>query len=74
MRLIMIGRKIVGGSCVGGVKEMQEMIDFASKHNIIADIELIPINYVNTAMERLSKGDVKYRFVIDIANSLTSFS
>ncbi|KAL3726346.1 hypothetical protein ACJRO7_031265 [Eucalyptus globulus] len=71
---LLMGRKIVGGSCVGGVKEMQEMIDFASKHNIIADIELIPINYVNTAMERLSKGDVKYRFVIDIANSLASFS
>lgn len=52
---------------------MQEMINFATKYNIIADIELIPMDYVNTAMERLLKGDVKYRFVIDIANSLKSF-
>ncbi|XP_056176464.1 probable mannitol dehydrogenase [Syzygium oleosum] len=70
---LLMGRKIVGGSLVGGVKETQEMINFATKHNIIADIELIPMDYVNTAIERLLKGDVKYRFVIDIANSLKSF-
>ncbi|KAI6694976.1 hypothetical protein NL676_022686 [Syzygium grande] len=70
---LLMGRKIVGGSLVGGVKETQEMINFATKYNIIADIELIPMDYVNTAMERLLKGDVKYRFVIDIANSLKSF-
>lgn len=66
----MTGRKIVGGSSIGGMKETQEMIDFAAKHNIVADIEVIPIDYVNTAMERLSRADVKYRFVIDIANTL----
>ncbi|XP_030974173.1 probable mannitol dehydrogenase [Quercus lobata] len=67
---ILLGRKIVGGSCIGGLKETQEMIDFAAKHNITADIEVIPIDYVNTAMERLVKADVRYRFVIDIGNTL----
>lgn len=46
------------------------MIDFAAKHNVKPDIEVIPIDYVNTAMERLQKADVKYRFVIDIGNTL----
>ena len=61
---------MVGSSGAGGLKETQEMMDFAAKHNITADIEVIPMDYVNTAMERLEKGDVKYRFVIDVANSL----
>nr|QSL78022.1 Alcohol dehydrogenase like, zinc-type 2 cytoplasmic [Nigella sativa] len=69
---LLMGRKLVSGSAIGGIKETQEMIDFAAKHNITADIEVIPIDYVNTAMERLVKGDVKYRFVIDVANSLKS--
>lgn len=64
------GRKIVAGSGIGGMKETQEMIDFAAKHNITADIEVIPIDYLNTAMERLVKADVRYRFVIDIGNTL----
>ncbi|KAB1211053.1 putative mannitol dehydrogenase [Morella rubra] len=68
----MTGRKMVGGSGIGGMKETQEMIDFAAKHNITADIEVIPIDYVNTAMERLEKADVRYRFVIDIGNTLKS--
>nr|XP_023870438.1 probable mannitol dehydrogenase [Quercus suber]POF24153.1 putative mannitol dehydrogenase [Quercus suber] len=67
---LLMGRKLLGGSCAGGMKETQEMIDFAAKHNIIADIEIIPIDYVNTAMERLVKTDVRYRFVIDIGNTL----
>lgn len=46
------------------------MVDFAAKHNITADIEVIPIDYINTAMDRLAKGDVKYRFVIDVGNTL----
>ncbi|OWM66195.1 hypothetical protein CDL15_Pgr013412 [Punica granatum] len=66
------GRKVVGGSLIGGLKETQEMVEFASKHNITADIEVIRMDYVNTAMERLLKADVKYRFVIDIGNSLSS--
>ncbi|GMP66135.1 hypothetical protein CsSME_00026615 [Camellia sinensis var. sinensis] len=67
---LLMGRKLVAGSLTGGLKEAQEMIDFAAKHNITADIEVIPMDYVNTAMERLTKSDVKYRFVIDVANTL----
>ncbi|KAM1349749.1 hypothetical protein EV1_003767 [Malus domestica] len=69
---LLVGRKIVASSTIGGMKETQEMIDFASKHNITADIEVIPMDYVNTAMERLLKADVRYRFVIDIGNTLKS--
>ncbi|CAH1416381.1 unnamed protein product [Lactuca virosa] len=67
---LLFGRKMVGGSLIGGIKETQEMIEFAAKHNITAAIELIPIEYINTAMERLAKADVRYRFVIDIGNTL----
>ena len=67
----MTRRKLVGGSCAGAMKETQEMIDFAAKHNITADIEVIPIDYVNTAMERLVKTDVRYRY---IGNTLKSSS
>lgn len=65
-----VGRKLVAGSAIGGLKETQEMIDFAAKHNVKPDVEIIPMDYVNTAMERLLKADVKYRFVIDIGNTL----
>ncbi|XP_077223648.1 putative mannitol dehydrogenase [Tasmannia lanceolata] len=65
------GRKGVEGSLIGGMEETQE-IDFAGKHNITADIEVVPMDYVNTAMERLSRADVKYRFVIDVANTITA--
>ncbi|GMN34044.1 hypothetical protein TIFTF001_004490 [Ficus carica] len=67
---LIFGRKVVVGSCIGGMKETQEMIEFAAKHNITADVEVIPMDYVNTALERLVKADVRYRFVIDIANTL----
>ncbi|KAL4182672.1 hypothetical protein AMTRI_Chr11g151360 [Amborella trichopoda] len=69
---LIAGRKVIGGSIIGGMKETQDMINFASKHNITADIELVKMDYVNTAMERLAKGDVRYRFVIDVANSLSA--
>lgn len=58
------------GSCIGGMGDTQEMLDFAGKHGITADVEVIPMEYVNTAMERLAKNDIKYRFVIDVANTL----
>ena len=61
---------MVGGSLIGGVKETQEMLDFCGEHNITCEIEKIPIDYLNTAMKRLEKSDVKYRFVIDIADTL----
>lgn len=60
----------MAGSGIGGMKETQEMIDFAAKHNITADVEVIPMGYINQAMERLEKADVKYRFVINIAGTL----
>uniref|UniRef100_F6HRU5 Alcohol dehydrogenase-like C-terminal domain-containing protein n=1 Tax=Vitis vinifera TaxID=29760 RepID=F6HRU5_VITVI len=66
---LMSGRKLVASSLSGGLKETQEMIDFAGKHNVTADVEVVPIDYVNTAMERLEKADVRYRFVIDIGNT-----
>ena len=69
-----VGRRIVGGSLIGGIAETQEMLDFCGKHNITCMTEKIPISYVNTAMERLIKNDVKYRFVIDIGNTLTDES
>ncbi|KAM7487155.1 hypothetical protein LguiB_024639 [Lonicera macranthoides] len=69
---LLLGRKIVAGTSIGGLKETQEMIDFAAKHKITAEVEVVPMDYVNTAMERLAKGDVRYRFVIDVGNTLKS--
>ncbi|KAH7564741.1 hypothetical protein ACOSP7_021553 [Xanthoceras sorbifolium] len=71
---IIHGRNLLAGSCVGGLKETQEMLDFAAEHNITADIEIIPIDYVNTALKRLEEIDVRYRFVIDVGNTLKSTS
>ncbi|XP_060184641.1 8-hydroxygeraniol dehydrogenase-like [Lycium barbarum] len=67
---LLMGRKLVAGSLIGGMKETQEMLDFAAKHNITPDVEVVPMDYVNTALERLLKSDVKYRFVLDIGNTL----
>ncbi|MBS1928963.1 MAG: NAD(P)-dependent alcohol dehydrogenase [Bacteroidetes bacterium] len=61
------GRKSLTGSLIGGIAETQEMLDYCFDHQIVSDIELIPINYINEAYERMLKGDVKYRFVIDLA-------
>ncbi|KAK9949345.1 hypothetical protein M0R45_004873 [Rubus argutus] len=69
---LIMGRKLIAGSLAGGMKETQEMIDFAAKHDITADVEVIPMEYVNTALERVGKNDVKYRFVIDVTNTLNS--
>lgn len=65
---LIMGRKTFAGSLIGGIAETQEMLDFCGEHNITADIELINIDQVNDAYERLLKGDVRYRFVIDIAS------
>jgi alcohol dehydrogenase (NADP+) len=65
---LIFGRRSLSGSLIGGIKETQEMLDFCGKHNITADIELIPIQNINEAYDRLVKSDVKYRFVIDMAS------
>ncbi|MEI8208127.1 MAG: NAD(P)-dependent alcohol dehydrogenase [Methylococcales bacterium] len=61
-------RRNIAGSLIGGIKETQEMLDFCAEHNITSDIELIPIQTINEAYERVLKSDVKYRFVIDLAS------
>jgi uncharacterized zinc-type alcohol dehydrogenase-like protein len=65
---LIFGRKNLNGSLIGGIKETQEMLDFCGKHNITSDVEIIPIQKVNEAYERLVKSDVKYRFSIDMAS------
>jgi uncharacterized zinc-type alcohol dehydrogenase-like protein len=65
---LLFGRRSLSGSPIGGIAETQEMLDFCGKHNITADVEVIPIQKVNEAYERLLKADVKYRFSIDMAS------
>ena len=65
---LIVGRRSVSGSNIGGIPETQEMLDFCGAHNITADVEVIPIHKVNEAYERLLKSDVKYRFSIDMAS------
>lgn len=63
---LIFGRKRVAGSLIGGLKETQEMLDFCGEHNIVSDIEMVNIQDIEKAYERMLKSDVKYRFVIDI--------
>ncbi len=65
---LIMGRRSLSGSPIGGIPETQEMLDFCGAHNITADVEVIPIQKVNEAYERLLKADVKYRFSIDMAS------
>jgi uncharacterized zinc-type alcohol dehydrogenase-like protein len=65
---LLFGRRSLSGSLIGGIPETQEMLDFCGKHNITADVEVIPIQKVNEAYERLVRSDVKYRFSIDMAS------
>jgi uncharacterized zinc-type alcohol dehydrogenase-like protein len=65
---LIMGRRSLSGSAIGGIAETQEMLDFCGKHNITSDVEVIPIQKVNEAYERLVKSDVKYRFSIDLAS------
>jgi uncharacterized zinc-type alcohol dehydrogenase-like protein len=64
---LIMGRRSLSGSLIGGIAETQEMLDFCGKHNIVCDIEIIAIDKVNEAYERVLKSDVRYRFVIDMA-------
>jgi uncharacterized zinc-type alcohol dehydrogenase-like protein len=65
---LIMGRRSLSGSAIGGIRETQQMLDFCGEHGITADIEKIPIQQINNAYDRLLKNDVKYRFVIDSAS------
>jgi uncharacterized zinc-type alcohol dehydrogenase-like protein len=65
---LLFKRRRLAGSAIGGIRETQEMLDFCAEHGISADIELIRIQQINEAYDRLLKSDVKYRFVIDMAS------
>lgn len=62
------GNRSIKGSSIGGIAETQEMLDFCGEHNIVSDIEIIDINYIETAYARMLKNDIRYRFVIDLAS------
>lgn len=66
---LILGNKAIAGSLIGGIPETQEMLDFCAKHGITSDIELIKPDYIDTAYDRTVKADVRYRFVIDMANA-----
>ena len=65
---LIMKRRSLAGSLIGGIKETQEMLDYCAEHNIVSDVEVIKADYINEAYERIIKSDVKYRFVIDIAS------
>lgn len=65
---MILGRKSVAGSLIGGIAETQEMLDFCGEHNIVSEIEIIKMQHINEAYERMLKSDVRYRFVIDMAS------
>jgi uncharacterized zinc-type alcohol dehydrogenase-like protein len=63
---LIFGRRALAGSLIGGIAETQEMLDFCAKKKVLADVEVLPVREVNTAYERLAKGDVRYRFSLDV--------
>ena len=65
---LILRRRSIAGSLIGGIRETQEMLDFCAEHGLVSDIELIPMNYINSAYDRMLKSDVRYRFVIDMAS------
>jgi len=65
---LIMKRRSIMGSLIGGIKETQEMLDYCAEHNIVSEVEVIPVQKINEAYERMLKGDVRYRFVIDIAS------
>ena len=65
---LIMQRRRLAGSLIGGIRETQEMLDFCAEHGVASDVEVIPIQHINEAYERMLKGDVRYRFVIDIAS------
>lgn len=65
---MIMGRRSIAASVIGGIAETQEMLDFCAEHNIVPDVEMIDMQTINDAYERMLKSDVKYRFVIDMAS------
>jgi uncharacterized zinc-type alcohol dehydrogenase-like protein len=65
---LLLPRRNFAGSAIGGIAETQEMLDFCAERKIVSDVEIIPIQKINEAWDRLLKQDVKYRFVIDMAS------
>ncbi|GAB4066458.1 NAD(P)-dependent alcohol dehydrogenase [Ancylobacter sonchi] len=65
---LLLGRRAVAGSCIGGIAETQEMLDFCAKAGVLPDVEMIRIDQINAAFERMERSDVRYRFVIDMAS------
>ena len=65
---IVFTRKCIAGSLIGGLPETQEMLDYCAENNITADVEVIPIQYIQEAYKRMMKSDIKYRFVIDMSS------
>jgi len=65
---LVMQRRHLSGSLIGGIRETQEMLDFCAEHAVLSDVEVIPVQQVNEAYERVLKSDVHYRFVIDIAS------
>jgi uncharacterized zinc-type alcohol dehydrogenase-like protein len=65
---LILQRRSISGSCIGGIAETQEMLDFCAEKGLTADVEIIPIQQINEAYERMLKSDVKYRFSIDMAS------
>jgi len=65
---LIMGNKRLAGSAIGGIPETQEMLDYCAEHGIVSDIEVIPIQKINEAYDRMVKNDVRYRFVIDLAS------
>ena len=65
---LILRRRSIAGSLIGGIRETQEMLDFCAGHGLVSDIELIPMHYINSAYERMLKSDVRYRFVIEMAS------
>lgn len=67
--MVMLGRKSITGSFIGSMKETEEMLEFCKEKGLASMIEVIKMDYINTAFERLEKNDVRYRFVVDVAGS-----
>ncbi|KAL9674290.1 hypothetical protein QQ045_030562 [Rhodiola kirilowii] len=67
--MLMLGRKMITGSFIGSIKETEEVLEFCKEKGLSSTIEMIKLDYINTALERLEKNDVRYRFVVDVAES-----